>query len=566
MKFLFAKFLLIVGILALTNSGLAADEAGHWPFDQRQIVLVKKENVEFPDAKTVAQIMDVFSRRGRVRWVTLRGDGKGRVEPVEVPGDFEWHSFAAIRKMGLRFKADGLVVLSQRGIQLDLQWFSTKDGQPLFFEKVSLPAASNAEQEAERRKRIQDWLLDIWSKIPGEGYIVSRDMVSLKFEGAEQLGVKIGDQLELLRLGTPDRHPLLKTLVGMESSVTGKAEVTEIGKPFSTAKIVYESKVDPIQPGDRFIRVEKSTSKNSIGDQSNKNTVPATAEEPSQVAPKDSEGRTFLPLFKGGENIPSSGVEAPQSDLEKKSEISGAPPEWNFFDLDVGIHYKRLTHTENTATADTNGASSFTMKAWAPGFDVAARVLLTRQILLGGILNYSLFSYRSLEDIYGVSSISAGFYSFSFLGGYRMFFLEESWQMYPGEILLQLAYKNSHFSMGNLAASDVAPSAKNYSGFEIGFRLQLPVAVDVGFQMGGGLVLAPTLTEQVRTGGQNTSSQFYRFDARVLYKIEKTADLFAGLDIESANTSFTGAGTRTIASSSTSIGATSYRLGYAKRF
>jgi hypothetical protein len=568
MNFLSLRFFPLV--LSFICSGAfaqnKADESGGiWPFDQRQIVLVKKEGVSFPDQKTVAQIMDVFSRRGRVRWVTLKGGEKGKINPIEVPVDFEWQSFNSIRKLGLRFKADGLVVLSTRGIQLDLQWFSTKDGQPLFFEKVSLPNASSADQEIEKKKRIQDWLLDIWSKIPGEGYIVSRDLTHLKFEGADQLGVKVGDKLELLRLGQIERHPLLKTLVGMGASITGRAEVTEIAKPFSNAKISYESQVDPIQAGDRFIRVTekkesgaKSTSSASASAPTLQKSDPPTGDEKPLV---DEKGRQYLPLMG-----PEGEEEKKNENSNQVNELKGAEADWNFFDIDGGLHFKRVTHAENTAAADATGASSFSMKAWAPGFDLSARVLLTREILLGGQLGYSLLTFRGLDDIYGVASIGSGTYNFSFMGGYRFFFLNEPENFFKGEVLLQAAFKKLHLSMGTLAASSVGPSAKDYSGFELGFRLQVPVLPLVGLQMGGGLMLAPSLTESEETGGASSTSQVYRFDARGVYQLDKTSDFFAGLEIESAQTNFTGAGTRTIGSSSVVFSTTSYQVGYSQRF
>ena len=152
------------------------------------------------------------------------------------------------------------------------------------------------------------------------------------------------------------------------------------------------------------------------------------------------------------------------------------------------------------------------------------------------------------------------------MSGYRFFFLNEPENFFKGEVLLQAAFKKLHLSMGTLAASSVGPSAKDYSGFELGFRLQVPVMPLVGLQMGGGLMLAPTLSESEETGGASSSSQVYRFDARGVFKLDKTSDFFAGLEIESAQTNFTGTGTRTIGSSSVVFSTTSYLLGYSQRF
>ncbi len=535
-----------------------------WPFDQRQIVLLKKEGFEFPDSKTVAQVMDVYVKLGRVRWMTLKGQ-PGQIIPFEVPSDFEWQSSQSIRNLGLRFEADGLVVLAQKGVQVELQWYSTADGTPLFFESLSLPQASSEQQENERKSRIQGWLNDIWSKIPGEGYVVKRDMETVTLEGIEQLGYKVGDVLETKRLGKVERHPILKTLIKIDSSLTGRTELISIGSPFSIAKIIYESPVDPIQEGDRYLKVESV--KTSLAGKTDLEKAKALAT--GDVPKKDlGGGRSFLPIF-GVENpeVEKKETDNPQESSPQKVDSSSMrveplEPEFNILDFSVGAQYKKFTHTENTRATSS---SEKIMSAWAPGFKVGGKVFFTKDILILADFDYSFFSYKALDTVYGVGSISSGAYQFGFGAFYRVPIVEEKGFHYRGEILAGLGFRTMKFNM-NAITNDVAPSAKKYSGYEIKVRIQIPVLPAIAVDVGASKIFFANLTEVPLTGGLDYSNSLFTLSAMGKYKWTRFSEISGGLEIANASTTYTGTGTRTIGSNSTAIGTLGYLLGYTQRF
>jgi hypothetical protein len=537
-----------------------------WPFDQRQIVLLKREGVEMPDPKTIAQVMDVFVRLGRVRWMTQKGQ-PGQILPFEVPGDFEWQSSAALRNLGLRFEADGLVVLAKRGVQVELQWFSTSDGTPLFFETLSLPQASNSDQENQRRERIQNWLHDIWSKIPGEGYVVARDMETVSIEGADQLGIKVGDVLETKRLGKVERHPLLKTLIKIDSSLTGRIEIVSMGKPFAVAKVLYESQVDPIQEGDRYLKVtnkslnEKTSETPVTGPDIMNAVMPGGSKD---LKKKDlGDGRSFIPLFgdsKGEENpTPTQPVE--NDSLDTTSRVDSGDPEYNIADLYFKAHYKKMKHVEST----TSTATPFEMSAWAPGFEVGAKVFFTKEILLLTDFQYSFFSFKSLDDIYAVSSISSGAFQFGFGGYYRFPFLQEAGFSYRGEILAGLGFRTKNYSMAAIT-NDEAPTAKKYSGYELAVKIQVPILPDLAAELGASKIFFAKLTETPLTGGDDNTHQLWNVGAFLKYRWTKNSEILAGIQLESASSTFSGTATRNIASASTTWSSTAYNLGYSQRF
>ncbi len=542
-----------------------------WPFDQRQIVLLKKEGFEFPDPKTVAQVMDVYVRLGRVRWMTLKGQ-PGQINPFEVPNDFEWQSSAAIRNLGIRFEADGLVVLSKKGVQVELQWYSTADGTPLFFETLSLPQASNEEQENQRRERIQAWLHDIWSKIPGEGYVVKRDMETISIEGAEQLGFKVGDILETKRLGKVERHPLLKTLIKIDSSLTGRAEIVQIGKPYTVAKILYESKVDPIQEGDRYLKTESK--KTEPGKEGAGSAAPTT-ENPDQNSPKNEslkkkldDGREFIPLFGEEKNEENKSAEETKKEAgaepEKQSSLRKdlGPPTYNFLDLNLSLGYKRMSHQENTL-ASTDALKE--MSAWAPGFQLAGKVFFTKDILVLADFQYSFFSFKGLDTVYGVGTVSSGAYQIGAGVFYRGSILEEPLFQYRGEFRVGLGFRNLNYSMAAIT-NDVAPSAKKYTGYELMVGLQVPLLPDLAADLSAGKMIMSSLSETEKTGGSDYSNSIWSLRAIGKYKWTRYSEITGGIEIQNALTNYSGTATRTVGSNSTTWSGFGYSVGYTQRF
>ncbi len=509
--------------------------------------MFKKEGAAFSDDRTVAQIMDAFVKRGRVRWVTQKA-GAGQIVPFEVPKDFPWQAPMSVRNLGLRYKADGVLLLTVDGVVVNISWYSTSDGQPLFYESVSLPEAGAKPGEAEaRKKRITDWVAEIWSKIPGQGYVVKRDMSTVSIEGAKALGLKVGDVLELRRLDQVERHPLLKTLTGITSSVTGRAKITTIDEPFSVANIEYESKLDPIQEGDRY-QASLAGQATGVGPSATglAGASGTAAADPAPVARVDEQGRSVLPLFS---QVPPSSSASPATDesLLRIVDVGGA------------LTYGRYSVSESVL----GDATPKEMSSLSPGFRLDLRAYITRQVLLNSELEYGLVKFGGLTDTYAVDSIGSGWISFRIGAGYRFIFEEH--ELFPTEIVASLSYRNASLNNAQIT-SDIAPTSKTYSGYELGLGVGLPLIQQFGAQVHINRSLTASLTETATTGGATTKNTTWEYGAALRYRLNSTSEISGGLNIHSIATNFTGAGTRTTASLSTSFAATVFYAGYWAKF
>lgn len=508
-----------------------------WPFDQRQLLLVKNEAKDFPDEVTAAQFMDTFVQKGRVRWVTQKG-GVGQIIPLEVPRDFDWQSMQAVKNFGLKYKVDGIVYLEQNGVELNMRWYSTLDGLPLLIEKLALPAASNPTDAATRKQRLVAWLQGIWAKIPGEGYVLSRDMKRVNIEGASAVGLKAGDVLEIRRVQSVERHPLLKTMINVKTVMTGLVKVTKISEPVSEADITYESSIDPIQEGDRYL-VKASTSVGAHAGES-------STEESSTK--EQNEGRNYIGLFGKEKDEPEGGAEeSPEQNLYPK-----------IIDLEGILSWASVSHV------DTVSGTEYKLKKSAPGIEIRGRFYLTRNWIINGAWSSQFYKFSSsVPSAYGESSLSSGTNDLRFDLGYRFLFLEE--EKYPAEITFHLGYRRYKMKMGR-STSDLAPSAKSYKGVEMVLGAAMPVMNEFGVFASASRTFGTTVSETPVSSGASNSSALWDFRLGGDYKFSNRSKVLAGLHTNNASSTFEGTGTRVQPSSETRLRSMGFFAGYGHSF
>lgn len=500
--------------------GLKTAHARVWPFDQRQVLLASVEGADFPSSLLTAQVMDVFVEKGRVRWIT-RQSAEGSILPVQVPADFSWSSSNAVRSLGLRYKADGILVLVWQASKIDLRWYAVADGNPLYFETLYLPASDGSpEQDAQRRERLRTWLLDIWAKVPGQGYVVKRDLENIFVEGVEAEGLKVGDRLALLRLERAKRHPVLKTLIGFESSETGFAKIESIEDPFAKAKVEYESKLDPIQEGDRY-RVSLVSAGDS--DQSEVSSAVPVVEEK-----KESEDSS-LPL------LPSLG-------------------DGNIFNLVPRAGWGSLSYEERTS------AEVYQLKSQSFSAGFTAELLITSSWFAAFEMNFGTGSFGDLPSDYSEDSLSSGWSQNRFYTGYRM-----SLGNYAGagEGVVDIfgGYSRFHMKMA-ASSSDVAPSAKTYSGIGFGASLDMPVESRYSLHASFERVLGTFMGEASLTSGASSANTLWSFGIGAGYLLNERSKLTLNYGVTQANSTFEGSGTRTTAALSSRSRSTQFSVGY----
>ncbi len=534
-----ARSLVVISFLNFALLAIAADPSRtmRWPFDQRQILLAKPEGQSFPDDLTVAQIMDLFVKRGRVRWVTAQG-GRNQLVPVEIPSDFQWRSADAVRNLGTKYRVDGALLLSQQKSEVQLHWYSAADGQPLFFETLFLPEPGKTVEMAEKRKqRLNEWLSDIWSRIPGQGYLVRRDSTSVEIEGADKEGFRIGDQVEFVRLEEIKRHPVLKTLAEIKSSIAGVGEILTLNSPFSKVKIIYESNLDPLREGDRYRLIRRETSAGSMAQLPGGQSAGSPISRPPETT-ADSAKSTSSTL--GG----MLGIQS------------------QFLDLSLRGGYGKLSHSEVTAASDTleMSSSGYLLKAHA-------ELLISRDWFGSFDYAFGLHKFSTVPTEYGESSISSGMRNLMISAGYRWTIDEaaESSGALPTQLLFYAGY---HRLLGKMAptSSDVAPSQKTYSGLFAAVGLRIPMMDMLGLSLDVTRAFGTSLGEAVESSGATSQNVLWSYDFSLAYAMSRTQNITLGFHGMSASTTFSGDGTRTTSAALADLRAVYGSLGYQMKF
>jgi hypothetical protein len=218
------------------------------------------------------------------------------------------------------------------------------------------------------------------------------------------------------------------------------------------------------------------------------------------------------------------------------------------------VTYGKVTHSDTLET-DTEAKE---MTAWSPGFRLNLKGYVTREILLLTDVDFSYVKFSDQTTNYGTSTIASGITAYRLAGGYRYIFIEGEHQ--NGEVNFHFGLRRFGLAIGTTSATDT-PLAKSYSGWDLGASFMLPI-VDryAGFFKFSKMMWAK-LTETPSTSGASSTNNVWQFEVGGKYRYNPITELMAGIVFDSATSSFTDAGTRTVASTAFALSSTLYQVG-----
>ena len=123
------------------------------------------------------------------------------------------------------------------------------NGELLYAENGTIPGYSSMEA---RWGLIQHLYETVLKKIPFDGAVTGRTVNTVTLDlGAGK--VMNGDELEIVRIVSIQRHPLLRTLVGTDYVRVGKVKVNNVDRALSFATVVEEFPGESIMPGNKLL-------------------------------------------------------------------------------------------------------------------------------------------------------------------------------------------------------------------------------------------------------------------------------------------------------------------------
>lgn len=154
-------------------------------------------------------------------------------------------------------RAQGLltafITKGPRGISARLKLFTHDQGLLLNEEIIE---DLNAFEVSKVRESFVTMYHNLKNKLPYRGYVLSRRGLDVTISLGSVNGVKPGQELTLAQIIKLNRHPKLKTLVGVEKEIIAKVEVTKVDNYLSFAKIIFEKETGVVDVGAKVLPAE----------------------------------------------------------------------------------------------------------------------------------------------------------------------------------------------------------------------------------------------------------------------------------------------------------------------
>lgn len=253
--------------------------------------------------------------------------------------------------------ADTTVLLRTRNVGTNTEMtleFRDAGGELLYVESGSIPGYSPMDARWNLIEKLIDTAL---KRVPFEGTVTGRTANTLTIDlGIRK--VKRGDEIELARIVSVQRHPLLKTIVGADYVRVGRAKITSVDKVLSFAEVIEEFPSEFIASGNKVLSFKRQTFQEApIQESKPTEKKEKTQEEYPKFEEERLEGDFDRPKARYGH----VGIEAGYGSLTHSQNASGANSEVSGSGLGIGLEGE-LWVTRNWILSLAYGSQSASLK------------------------------------------------------------------------------------------------------------------------------------------------------------------------------------------------------------
>lgn len=354
-------------------------------------------------------------------------------------------------------KADATILLRTRTVggttEMTLDWRDVQ-GKMLFSETATLPAFSSVDSQ---RSLVDTLVGNIVSKIPFQGTVTGRTAQTLTLDLGYN-AVNVGDAVDLVRLNTVQRHPLLQTVVSIDYTRVGSARVATVDRTIAFAEIVEEINGEKITADNKVIAIKHV----AIAPRAGNGAAPAP--EPSRDA------------------APAPAQASPAADVVLRGDFER--PMARYGSVTGGLHLGSISHSQ-TISGNVADYSAFGF-----GGQLGGEFWITRQWILA--LGYGFQSATLSGDIPNSSTgtrdqVTVGSTSWKRVdvyGGYKLFTSDRS----DGTtVLFAFGYQSTTMSMP--VNSSLGTGEKSFSGIQL--RVDGDVAITHNDRINAGVNFQP---------------------------------------------------------------------------
>lgn len=300
--------------------------------------------------------------------------------------------------------------------------FRDANGDLLFSESGNVPGYSSMSARTNLTAKLCQAVL---AKIPFEGTVTGRSGTTLTLDlGSDS--VRAGDEVDLARIVSVQRHPLLRTIVGTDYVRSGKARITNTDKAISFAEVIQEFPGENVKPGAKVLIA--------------RNTVVRRPDVPVMEGEPAGSPRREARLDRGPRD---------KNPLDDRLEGEFDRKKARYGQVGLNFGYGSLTHTQ------TQGGNLAELSGGGLGGHLDGEVWITREWI--ATVAYG-FQGANLSGT-GINAGSTSWSKFELAGGYRIF----PDQIAEGvELTGLLGYQTQKYKIPTVA--NTALSAKKYAG------------------------------------------------------------------------------------------------------
>lgn len=384
--------------------------------------------------------------------------------------------------------ADTTVILRSRSVGNETEMaldFRDANGDLLFSETGSVPGFSSMQA---RWSLIDRLFQAVLAKVPFDGTVTGRSAGSVTIDLGSS-SVRTGEEIELARVVSVQRHPLLRTVVGTDYVRAGRARVTATDRALSFAEIVEEFPGESVGVGTKVLLNKASTFRRE-----------GPGERPEEAR---ADRAKLKPVAE--DDALSGGFDDPRA---------------RFGHLGLNLGYGSLSQSQTAggATSELSG-SGF-------GGTLDGELWITRNWIL--LASYG-FQNASLAGG-GVTAGDSSWNKLEVYGGYRLFPAEPDDSL---SVTGAIGYQAQDFTVPTPSGFSI--SGKKYTG--IALRLDGEMAFHRNHRLTGGFGFQPfsSFTDQGASPGSPDGGNLVSFRAAWNYRFAPNLWGRLGVQFDSAN-------------------------------
>ncbi len=423
-----------------------------------------------------------------------------------------------LAKNGSQGLLTALITKGPRGLNARLKLFTQDQGLILLEESFQ---DLETFELAKVRTEFVRLYHNLKNKLPYRGFVLSRRGLEVTLNLGAQNGVTLGQELSVSQILKLNRHPKLKTLVGIEREVIGRLKVTKVESDLSFAQIIFEKETGVVEVGAKILPTEYVSYPypkiNGAGE--------VLGDE--KVTPKpESEKKTETK----SENA------APQTETAKK-------PNLNKVIVQGGLSQ----YAESTSF--TAGTTSDAAQGMAATLLLGGQFWLYENFFIEASMKQSFFG--ATNTLNGSTPAGLNYTVSRYLGafGYNYFFTDSPWGPQLAGSIGFISYRTK--------VNDSSPTASTNTqtdGTNLKLTALIPLQPEKPFEIGADLnfMLSSNFTETPVTSGTPTV-QVGSYGVFLKYISTPNFRYRIDVTLENIDASFTGAGTRSNSAKAISI-------------